>query len=882
MPKKGTSKAAGTLSDKEIETLKKANKASHSASAEKKRKASLAATNAIKNTLGFSGRLTPIVQDYLRDILMEKDGSGKTYLQNYLLTFLNEAKTNPNSHASAMLAQAVFSNDLFTRLDDEINRQMAKDIQFQEFRIRQTLYNKQQEVFDCKDKLIECMCSRRVGKCWAPGTLIRLFDGSVKKVEDIEKGDILMGYDNTPRKVLSTTHGTDVMYKVHSSRDDISFVCNSAHILTVWDRGTNTLVDKPLSYFLEHPATASGYAGHYRLLRAKIEYPEVKHVIDPYILGLWLGDGGKNDAQITIGKEEKELIAYAESQGWHKHESKNAAPSWWVLGIMPELRRLNLLDNKHIPQEYKIDSIENRLSLLAGLIDSDGWHMSPGATEISLSDKVLFDDVLELIQSLGFHTMVRGPFKTSYKKDGVRIKCKDAHSVTFKGDLHLIPNKVSRKQGTKSKQNLGYGFSIEELDKYDSTYYGFTVEGDGRVLLADYTINHNTELAGRLLAKRVVRPNQHCVYINRSFDAAARQINKPLMDSLAQTDLHWTGTCSGGKLEFENGSWILILGNHNVADIDKIRGEKVALCILDESGHMKNMKQLMQEVISPAMMDYEDSQLFMIGTPPRVPNTYAQEMWNNASVTHFHWTYLDNPFLPNRENILDEVCKLYSVEPDSPFIKREYQGDMNAYDYEAMPFHNNIKYDKLPEGPYDRAYIGVDYGYGDEAAVVSLVVKGRKMYITDCWAQSKKTVTELCDEIQRQLDNLKKLPLANTQPQIICDTNEGAITAELYYQRHMPNVATAYKYDKYYALCMLSEWVKNGTILTPQDSYINYEAEHTVWKRDPETDKMENELDDDVFHPNALMAVLYVSRQFAYEVLGLTTENKTAKSIIGE
>ena len=555
MPKKGTSKAAGTLSDKEIETLKKANKASHSASAEKKRKATLAATNAIKNTLGFSGRLTPIVQDYLRDILMEKDGSGKTYLQNYLLTFLNEAKTNPNSHASAMLAQAVFSNDLFTRLDDEINRQMAKDIQFQEFRIRQTLYNKQQEVFDCKDKLIECMCSRRVGK---------------------------------------------------------------------------------------------------------------------------------------------------------------------------------------------------------------------------------------------------------------------------------------------------------------------------------------TELAGRLLAKRVVRPNQHCVYINRSFDAAARQINKPLMDALAQTDLHWTGTCSGGKLEFENGSWILILGNHNIADIDKIRGEKVALCILDESGHMKNMKQLMQEVISPAMMDYEDSQLFMIGTPPRVPNTYAQEMWNNASVTHFHWTYLDNPFLPNRENVLDEVCKLYSVAPDSPFIKREFQGDMSAYDYEAMPFHNNIKYDKLPEGPYDRAYIGVDYGYGDEAAVVSLVVKDKKMYITDCWAQSKKTVTELCDEIQRQLDNLKKLPLANTQPQIICDTNEGAITAELYYQRHMPNVATAYKYDKYYALCMLSEWLRNGTILTPQDSYINYEAEHTVWKRDPETDKMENELDDDVFHPNALMAVLYVSRQFAYEVLGLTTENKTAKSIIGE
>ena len=842
-------------------------------------KAKIAASETMTRKLR---RVQPEIDQAIQDKLFSRDTSGKTFITSFISKCIDEAKKDPNSRMGVYMADKIFgSGDLITRLDAEVNKAMARDTAFQQYQIRNTLYDKQQEVYDnSTDKFMLVINSRRSGKCWAPGTLMRLFDGSVKKVEDIKEGELLMGWDNTPRKVLSTTSGKDNMYRVHSSRNDISFICNSAHILTVWDRNTNTLVDKPLSYFLKHPAYSNGYKGHYRLLRAKIDYPEKEHKIDPYVLGLWLGDGNKYDSQIIIGRNEKELIDYAENQGWYKYDYGTKTPSWRISGMKEYLRQLNLLGNKHIPQEYKIDSIENRLKLLAGLIDSDGWHVSPGSTNICLSDKILFDDVLELIQSLGFHTMVRGPISTSYKKDGIRIRCKDAYSVTFKGDLNLIPNKVSRKHGTKSKQNLGYGFYIDALSVGD--YYGFTVEGDGRVLLADYTINHNTELMGRLLAKRVCRPDQHCVYINRSFDAAVRQIQKPLETALEAGGIHYTGTINGGKIEFDNGSWILIVGNNNAADVNKLRGEKIALCLTDECGHMRHLRELINEIIAPATMDYADSQIVMVGTPPRTRNGFVQELWEKGNIKKYHWTFKDNPFIPNKDNVIQEACEMFGISPDSNFIKREYLGDMYAYDTEAIYVKHYDKAEPDKNKLYSHAYVGVDWGYEDKAAVVGMLAdkNAKKLYIVKDWSEAKKGIVEISQRVQEMVEYLKNNYRLDREPQVICDTNEKSAAQDLYTTYHIPNVMLAYKYDLNYALDQLSDWFTASTVvISPNAKATIEDADNMIWKRNEDTDQIVHELDDDSYHGNAMFAVLYASRQFAYDVMGLIAENKPAKEI---
>ena len=90
----------------------------------------------------------------------------------------------------------------------------------------------------------------------------------------------------------------------------------------------------------------------------------------------------------------------------------------------------------------------------------------------------------------------------------------------------------------------------------------------------------------------------------------------------------------------------------------------------------------------------------------------------------------------------------------------------------------------------------------------------------------------------------------------------------------------AYKYDLNYALDQLSDWFTASTVvISPNAKATIEDADNMIWKRDEDTDQIIHELDDDSYHGNAMFAVLYASRQFAYDVMGLIAENKPAKEI---
>ena len=416
-------------------------------------------------------------------------------------------------------------------------------------------------------------------------------------------------------------------------------------------------------------------------------------------------------------------------------------------------------------------------------------------------------------------------------------------------------------------------------DKQQEVYDNST---DKFMLVINSRRSGKTEMMGRLLAKRVCKPDQHCVYINRSFDAAVRQIQKPLETALEAAGLHYTGTINGGKIEFDNGSWILIVGNNNAADVNKLRGEKIALCLCDECGHMRHLRELMNEIIGPATMDYEDSQIIMVGTPPRTKNGFVQELWEKGKVRKYHWTFMDNPFIPNKENVIKETCEMFGVSPDSNFIKREYYGDMYAYDTEAIYVKHYDKAEPDKDKLYSHAYVGVDWGYEDKAAVVGMVAdkNNKKLYIVKDWSEAKKGIVEISARVQEMVEYLKANYRLDREPQVICDTNEKSAAQDLYNTYHISNVTLAYKYDLNYALDQLADWFTASTVVLSNNAKATIEdADNMVWKRDEETDQIVHELDDDSYHGNAMFAVLYASRQFAYDVMGLIAENKPAKEI---
>lgn len=416
-------------------------------------------------------------------------------------------------------------------------------------------------------------------------------------------------------------------------------------------------------------------------------------------------------------------------------------------------------------------------------------------------------------------------------------------------------------------------------DKQQEVYDNST---DKFMIVINSRRSGKTELMGRLLAKRVCRPDQHCVYINRSFDAAVRQIQKPLETALEAAGLHYRGTINGGKIEFDNGSWILIVGNNNASDVNKLRGEKLALVLCDECGHMRHLRELINEIIAPATMDYADSQIVMVGTPPRTRNGFVQELWEKGNIRKYHWTFKDNPFIPNKDNVIQEACEMFGISPDSNFIKREYLGDMYAYDTEAIYIKHYEKAEPDKDKLYSHAYVGVDWGYEDKAAVVGMLAdkNAKKLYVVKDWSEAKKGIVEISQRVQEMVEYLKNNYRLDREPQVICDTNEKSAAQDLYTTYHISNVMLAYKYDLNYALDQLADWFTASTVVISSNAKATIEdADNMIWKRNEDTDQIIHELDDDSYHGNAMFAVLYASRQFAYDVMGLIAENKPAKEI---
>jgi hypothetical protein len=148
-------------------------------------------------------------------------------------------------------------------------------------------------------------------------------------------------------------------------------------------------------------ADAKAVSNHAIPLAGAVEYVRQRQIVDPYVLGYWLGDGQRASGRIvTLDEEVAEMFGdrgypCIKSNGWETNRS------WQVKSLATDLRYLGVIENKHVPDEYMRGSIEQRLDLLRGLMDSDGTITKQGQCVFSNTDTVLSNAVLELVRSLG-------------------------------------------------------------------------------------------------------------------------------------------------------------------------------------------------------------------------------------------------------------------------------------------------------------------------------------------------------------------------------------------------------------------------------------------------------------------------------------------------
>ena len=378
--------------------------------------------------------------------------------------------------------------------------------------------------------------------------------------------------------------------------------------------------------------------------------------------------------------------------------------------------------------------------------------------------------------------------------------------------------------------------------------------------------------AGAIVKSALKNPGSRIIYINLTFKNAVKQIWDNVIKASEAVGLQIDKSSKNdGEIEWVNGSSLRIKGNSNNAEADTLRGEsKVSLVVIDEAFHQKNMEYAINEVIMPFLADLGDkATILCTGTPPRIPHTYMEKLWSNDKTwRHYHWTAENNPHVPDFEKFIEEVCKAKGLTKDAPFIQREYYGVIGAYDTEAMVFKNYQSYTELPTSfTANRIAIGCDWGFSDYNSIITVAynTQSGEAYVIEEKKFNKATVSEIITEVKRSYEAAKNR-FGIDDIQILCDTNEQSITYELYANQHLP-AYNAYKYDKASAIAQLSDWLRSGKIkVNANDIYLKDEFERTLYKRDENDDSILPEIDDDIFHPDAIMALLYASRTIAFDM----------------
>lgn len=337
--------------------------------------------------------------------------------------------------------------------------------------------------------------------CHAIDTEVILFDGSVKKVQDVKIGDKLMGDDNTPREVLKLVRGFEQMYRVQYATGDYYDV-NESHILSVVASDSHgkikrgNIYDVSVKEFLRWSSRRQTHSMGYK---KAIELPEKDLPIDPYLFGLWLGDGFSANGDIS--NPDREIIDQLFAMGANSKSVKTGkCPVTKVHGLSAKLKALGVKGSKHIPDIYLRSSLAQRRELLAGLLDSDGYLSDKGHIfEIMQKRVEIAKGILWLARSCGHRATLRKVSKTCTNSSRGRVTG-DYYRVLISSKLWTIPTRVIRKQshetGKEQRNDLHFCITVTPLEPAD--YYGFTVDGNHRYLLGDFTVTHNCGKTGLL------------------------------------------------------------------------------------------------------------------------------------------------------------------------------------------------------------------------------------------------------------------------------------------------------------------------------------------------------------------------------------------------
>lgn len=437
------------------------------------------------------------------------------------------------------------------------------------------------------------------------------------------------------------------VYKV-TFTDGSSTECGLEHLWTVqtpgmkWkDKGYRTL---PLSRIKERIKDTSNNLVNFIPMTEPVHFKknEQTFVIHPYALGCLIGDGSLT-TNIQLTKGDKELFSligeylphtleFSQKEGItqsiRRHDGTKRQNPWTA-----EIRRLGLntkSNAKHVPSEYLLSSIENRISLLQGLMDTDGYASEKGDVEWSTSSKKLCEDFIFLVQSLG--GTAHSKIKIVNEKNYWIVKL----LLTNTFPLFRLTRKKLRWEQRQGKYQPRRGITSVEFVGRKRCQCISVSNSDGLYITDNFIVTHNT-----LISLNAIQCRKDLKQVKRALVVVPNLVNIEnwLEEIKSKTQLTAIGL-SGTKeerLQLLNQSANIYVLNYDglpifTTDFKEVKSKKAQrkrvinkkllrafatrfqMVVYDEIHHVKHTNTLTYQICD-GLSDFIPYRLGMTGTP---------------------------------------------------------------------------------------------------------------------------------------------------------------------------------------------------------------------------------------------------------------------------
>ncbi len=562
-----------------------------------------------------------------------------------------------------------------------------------------------------------------------------------KNLSTIKSGDYVYNLNGNPVKVLTAhpitlTNGYELSFdtgeKIKACKDHLWYTVSKLEDKQI-RRGKLTQGSvKTTQQIVDSIKYLKRETNHRIPICLPIQLDDANLLIHPYLLGIWLGDGTSANAEIACN--DSEIIQRIISLGYtavntreiqyligSKESKRHAVTGQFKSNgsFHSNLRSLNLIKNKHIPSLYLESSQSQRLELLRGLMDSDGYCEKTGHCEFVSIRKDLADNVFELISSLGIKARMYDCESRYYGKLMGR-----KYRIFFKTDLivfHLDRKKQRQINATSRQMTRHKNRFIVKAEPIDKCLMRcLTVDSDDGLFLITKSLiaTHNTRTGAETV--RIWKENYPIIHIIGRTAADARDVlveGESGILRISPKNDRPKYEPSKRRLTWSNGSRAILFSGE---EPDSLRGPQCYKAWCDELAHWMYM-QATWDMMQLGLRLGDNPQCVVTTTPK--PFKLIREI-SESPDTHLTVgsTYENEANLSPK--FIEFITNKYA---GSPLGRQEIEAELLEQEEGAI-FKNTLIVDDMPKD-YKRLAFWLDFGFSnDPTSIGELALNNGELY----------------------------------------------------------------------------------------------------------------------------------------------------------